>query len=119
MKETNPTGYYPKRADRLYLNHSRCSTSCRSGVVDPSLESFESLRKAHPPIAGTTHCQGALLEIGQAPNFSPFGDFGQGARPLARFRFSGASVFLEAFFLLSPTTLIPFTSSDSFPSYST
>ena len=47
------------------------------------------------------------------------GAFIQSARPLARLGFGRANIFLGVFFLLFPTASTPFTSSNSFLSYST
>ncbi len=121
MRETNPTDYYPRWADCLYLNHSRCSTSCRSEVIDPSLESCDSPLPRKPTLLplGQPTVKGAPLEMDQTLDFSPSRDFDQSARPLARLGLGGASVFLGAFYLLFPTTPTPSTSFNSFRSYPT
>ncbi len=49
----------------------------------------------------------------------PGGTFIQSARPLARLRFGGVSIFLGALSLLFPLKPTPSTSFNSFPSYST
>ena len=121
MEETNPTGYYPKWADWPHLNHSRCPTSSRNGVIDPSLESCDSPLQEEPtlPPLGLPTVKGTPLKVRQTLDFSHSRGFSQSARPLARLEFSGASIFLEALFFLFPMTPTPFTSSDSFPRYST
>ena len=121
MKETHPTGYYPKRADWLYLNHSRGSTSCRSEMIDPSLESCDSRLQEELTLPSLTQptVKGTPPKVGQTLDFSPSRDFSQSARPVTRLGFGGVIIFREEVFFLFPTTPTPFTSSDSSLSYST
>ena len=116
MKETNLTGCYPKCTDWLHLNHSRCPTNCRSGVIDPSLERCDSPLQEEPTLPSLEQptMTGTPLEIDQTLNFNPFTDFDQGAGTLARLGFGGANVFLEAVSLLFPRTPTPPISFDSF-----
>ena len=121
MNGTNPMGYYCKWANWLCLNHSRCPASYRNGVVDLSVESYDPPLQEEPtlPLLGLPTVNGTPPKVGQTLDFSPSREFSQSARPLARLGFGGVSVFLEAFFFLFPMTPTPFTSSNSFPRYST
>ena len=67
-------------------------------MVDPSLESCDSPLQEEPtlPSLGKPTVEGAPLETDHTVDFSPFRNFDQGARPLARLGSGGASVFLEA-----------------------
>ncbi len=120
MKETNPTGSYPKWADRLYLNYSRRPTSYRSGVVDPTLESCDPLLQVKPtlPSLGQPTVKGAALEVDQTFDFSPYISFIQGARQLARLGFVFIGTPHKALLLLSSVAFTPSTFLNSFPSYS-
>ena len=121
MKKTDSTGHYSKWTDWPYLNRSRCPTSYRSGVIDPSLENCDSPIQKEPtlPSLGQPPMKGAPLEVDPTLDFGPSSNFSQGARPLACLGFSGAKVFLEVFSLFFPATPTPPTSSNSFPSYPT
>ncbi len=72
-----PDGYYRKWADWLCLNHSRCPTNCRSGMIDPSQESCDSPLQEEPtlPSLGLRTVKGTPLQLGQTLDFSPSREF--------------------------------------------
>ncbi len=78
----------PERIGEMYLNRSHCSTSCQSGVVDPSLESRDPPPKGKPtlPSMGPFTAKSAPSKVAQALNPDLHGIFDRSARPLAHFR---------------------------------
>ena len=78
----------PEQIGEMYLNCSHCSTSCQSGMVDPSLESCDPLLKGKStlPSMGLFTTKGTPSKVAQTLNPDLHGIFDRSAQALARFQ---------------------------------